>query len=395
MVRSRSAAHRAFHVCLVLASVLVAALASAAASAAPNVLSERQARVSALEKQVGALEERYDGLQEKRRGVSIQLAALNGDAVQAQKSLKRARARLAVAQEQLRERVIAMYQTQSPSMALEFASGGSISSVFERIEASQRIGARDVEILQSVRELKKRVQVRESKLQDALSEKQRLSRALAREDHKMRSVLDVRRSTLASAGASVRKLMEEQRRAAALRSEIASKSRAASMGTKPESIPDATPPGSSDEQRATEERPLASSGTNAPQQSDDPAPTSIPLPPASGSAAAAASIAVGKVGAPYVWAAAGPGSFDCSGLVVWAFAQAGRPGLPHSTYALIEMGIEVPLSQAQPGDLIFTNSTGHMGIYVGNGNMVHSPRTGRTVSVEPLTYYNVESVRRI
>jgi cell wall-associated NlpC family hydrolase len=96
-----------------------------------------------------------------------------------------------------------------------------------------------------------------------------------------------------------------------------------------------------------------------------------------------------------VWAAAGPDAFDCSGLVVWAFAQAGRPGLPHSTYSLITMGVEVPLSQAQIGDLVFTNSTGHMGIYVGGGQMVHSPRTGRTVSVEPLTYYSVTAVRRI
>ncbi len=81
--------------------------------------------------------------------------------------------------------------------------------------------------------------------------------------------------------------------------------------------------------------------------------------------------------------------------MVWAFAQAGRPGLPHSTYSLIGMGVEVPLSQAQVGDLVFTDNSGHMGIYVGGGSFVHAPRTGRTVTVESLGYYNVVSVRRI
>jgi cell wall-associated NlpC family hydrolase len=104
---------------------------------------------------------------------------------------------------------------------------------------------------------------------------------------------------------------------------------------------------------------------------------------------------MGKVGSPYVYGAAGPSSFDCSGLVVWAFAQAGRPGLPHSTYSLITMGVEVPLAEAQVGDLVFTNNAGHMGIYVGGGSFVHAPRTGRDVTVEGLGNYTVVSVRRI
>jgi cell wall-associated NlpC family hydrolase len=59
------------------------------------------------------------------------------------------------------------------------------------------------------------------------------------------------------------------------------------------------------------------------------------------------------------------------------------------------MGVEVPMSQAQVGDLVFTNSSGHMGIYVGGGSFVHAPRTGRTVTVESLGNYSVVSVRRI
>jgi len=82
-------------------------------------------------------------------------------------------------------------------------------------------------------------------------------------------------------------------------------------------------------------------------------------------------IALAQRGKPYVWAAAGPGSFDCSGLVVYAYAQAGMPGLPHYTGTQQTMGVSVPRGQEQPGDLVFFgNPAHHVGIYVGNGLMV-------------------------
>jgi cell wall-associated NlpC family hydrolase len=100
-----------------------------------------------------------------------------------------------------------------------------------------------------------------------------------------------------------------------------------------------------------------------------------------------------KIGSPYVWAASGPDSFDCSGLVVWAFAQAGRPGLPHSTYSLVGMGVEVPMDQLQPGDLVFGYGDGHVGIYVGGGNMVHAPHSGDVVKVASIS--SMSHARRI
>lgn len=112
-------------------------------------------------------------------------------------------------------------------------------------------------------------------------------------------------------------------------------------------------------------------------------------------AAVATTVALGRIGSPYSWGAAGPDSFDCSGLVIWAFSRAGRTGLPRTTYALMEAGVEVPLKRARRGDLVFTDSAGHMGIYVGRGRMVHSPRAGRSVSVEPLSHFSVVAIRRL
>jgi cell wall-associated NlpC family hydrolase len=95
--------------------------------------------------------------------------------------------------------------------------------------------------------------------------------------------------------------------------------------------------------------------------------------PASGRAAVAVQTAKAQVGKPYVWAAAGPNAFDCSGLTMYSWAAAGI-SLPHSSSMQINVGSRVSRSQLQPGDLVFFYSPiHHVGIYVGNGMMIHAP----------------------
>jgi peptidoglycan DL-endopeptidase CwlO len=99
--------------------------------------------------------------------------------------------------------------------------------------------------------------------------------------------------------------------------------------------------------------------------------------------------ALTRVGDPYVWGAAGPGAFDCSGLVVWAFAQVGI-ALPHYTGDLWNSGVHIPLSNLQPGDLIFFFADiSHVGIYLGDGLMVDAPDFGETVRVEAVYWQYV------
>jgi len=100
---------------------------------------------------------------------------------------------------------------------------------------------------------------------------------------------------------------------------------------------------------------------------------------------AAMNIALAQRGKPYLWAGAGPANFDCSGLILYAYAQAGMPGLPHSAAAQASMGVPVAQADLQPGDLVyFDNPVGHIGIYVGNGLMVDAAHSGTVVRVEPL-----------
>lgn len=97
------------------------------------------------------------------------------------------------------------------------------------------------------------------------------------------------------------------------------------------------------------------------------------------------SIAMQYLGVPYVWGGASPSGFDCSGLVMYVYAQVGI-NLPHYTVAQWDYpgAVSVPRDQLQPGDLVFFDGLGHVGIYIGNGEFIHAPHTGTVVSIDSL-----------
>ena len=106
------------------------------------------------------------------------------------------------------------------------------------------------------------------------------------------------------------------------------------------------------------------------------------LPEATNVGTTALRAALSQRGKPYVWGAAGPDSYDCSGLVVWAFAQEGI-SLPHYTGSLWNSGMHVSRDQLEPGDLVFFFADiSHVGIYIGNGLMVDAPSAGQDVQVQ-------------
>ncbi|MEU0284675.1 NlpC/P60 family protein [Streptomyces sp. NPDC006147] len=121
---------------------------------------------------------------------------------------------------------------------------------------------------------------------------------------------------------------------------------------------------------------------------------STDTPPADSSYATKAEKALAfaraQIGKPYVWGATGPGSYDCSGLTQAAWKAAGV-SLPRTTYDQVNAGTTVPVSQAQPGDLVFFyDDVTHVGLYIGNGMMIHAPKPGTYVREESI-YYDGDS----
>ncbi|MGW1541101.1 NlpC/P60 family protein [Streptomyces sp. NPDC002309] len=114
------------------------------------------------------------------------------------------------------------------------------------------------------------------------------------------------------------------------------------------------------------------------------APGSATTAAPSSRAAAAVSYAYQKLGSPYVWGATGPNAFDCSGLTQAAYRSAGV-ALPRTTYAQIDAGRRIPRSELAPGDLVFFYSgISHVGLYVGNGQMIHAPNPSAPVRLAPI-----------
>lgn len=116
---------------------------------------------------------------------------------------------------------------------------------------------------------------------------------------------------------------------------------------------------------------------------------------------AAIAAAKGKLGAPYVWGAIGPSTFDCSGLTQWAWKQAGV-SIPRTSQQQATYGTAVQLSQIQPGDLVTSDwgsgPSSHVALYLGGGQLIHAPRPGKTVTYTTLdaSYAkHINAIRRV
>jgi cell wall-associated NlpC family hydrolase len=144
------------------------------------------------------------------------------------------------------------------------------------------------------------------------------------------------------------------------------------------------------EERAAETTSRSGARPSVPEATDSPSAA-----PASGAAAVAVRTALAQVGDAYVYGAAGPDSFDCSGLTMFAYAAAGV-SLSHSSSIQAGQGTAVSASDVQPGDLVFYYSPiSHVGMYIGNGQIVHAANPSSPVEVVAMDLMPVASIRRV
>jgi peptidoglycan DL-endopeptidase CwlO len=209
--------------------------------------------------------------------------------------------------------------------------------------AQQRLAAQEAEIEQRVEELEERREEAEATVARHQGELDALERQLA--------------EAVSREEAEARRRAEEQ-----ARQEAAERARQQASSATSTSTTSTSPTSSG-----------SSAGT---------APSTAPAPRAG--ARVAVDAALSKLGSPYLWGATGPNSFDCSGLMVWAYAQAGI-SLPRTSRAQYAGTRRISRSELQPGDLVFAgNPVHHVGMYIGNGQIVHSPHSGATVSIRSM-----------
>lgn len=201
------------------------------------------------------------------------------------------------------------------------------------------------------------------RLDELRSEQRRLGQERREASHKL-AELDALRADVAKEKRAVTAKLAAARRLlnAMPTEERADFERASRSGDRPDGLPALPPPGSDG--------------------------------PSSGRAATAVMAARSAVGRPYVWGSTGPSGFDCSGLMVWSYRQAGV-ALPRTSQAQRHAGRKVSLSEARPGDLVtYRSDASHVGMYVGNGQVVHAPYPGARVRYDPVGMMPVSSVTR-
>jgi cell wall-associated NlpC family hydrolase len=341
----------------VFIGVLAALFAAAPAFAQPPI-SEKRAEAQRVYQQVLELDSSLGRANERVNLANVQLARVRHELAVNRRQLKIAKRNLKRSQQQIAERLVTLYTSPQTSTLEVILGATTLDELLLRVDSANRISSLEADVLSQVNTFKSSVKKHGIALAKAKVEARRLVAKRAAEQHSIEDQLAERRRLLSSIQGEIAQLEAAQR---ARERQLAAAARARVF-----------------EAQATAQVNFA----NTVASEFVPAPDISASMPAS-SYSGAAGVALQYLGTPYVWAGASPGGFDCSGLVMYAYQQVGV-SLPHSSYAMWNSGVAVPPSQLAPGDLVFFEGLGHVGIYIGGGEFVHAPHTGDVVRVASL-----------
>jgi cell wall-associated NlpC family hydrolase len=354
-----------------LAGGLLVAVGPAAADGSITSKQEQAQEVLAKVQQLYSDQERaaeaWNLAGEQLKQTDRELKVNAGHLVTAKKSL-------AHAQQAIARRLRELYVKGEGDSTLEVLLGSSsLEDVVTRLDAIQRVSSQDSKILHAVKHYRREVLNRRSQLQDARVKQAQLVEQRAQEKQAIEGQITEQNQLLSTIKGQIQQLkIEEQRRQAELKAQALARAQAIRLAAERAQHAAAA--------QATVDVAHVEPGYNP----------NVPAP----QYGSVVSIALQYLGVPYVWGGASPSTgFDCSGFVMYVFAQIGV-SLPHHAASQYGYGVPISRDQLAPGDLVFFDGLGHVGIYIGNGQFVHAPHTGDVVKISSLdedwyssTYY--------
>ncbi|MFI6246871.1 NlpC/P60 family protein [Streptomyces sp. NPDC051016] len=355
---------------LATAALTSVALLSQTANAAPSAdgkpsMEEVEKKVDDLYRQAESATEKYNAAKEKTGTQRKQVDTLLDDVAKRTDRLNKAR-------EELGSFAAAQYRTgaSAPDTAT-FLLADSPQDYFDQTQLMSRLTSRQKDAVddyatQQSATMKKRQEAAKS-LETLTETQDDLKTAKTTVQTKLASARELLSELTAQEKARLAQIEKQKQEAAARKAAELAKQQAAAAAAA---------------EQDTSSSSSSTSSSSGSSSSDSSYATK---------AAKAIAFARAQIGKPYVWGATGPGSYDCSGLSQAAWKAAGV-SLPRTTYDQVNAGTTVSLADAQPGDLVFFyDDVSHVGIYIGNGMMIHAPKPGAYVREESI-YYGGESI---
>lgn len=333
-------------------------------AAAEPTIDQKQAEARSVLDQIREVDSQLSHAIESFNLANVRLAKVDAELKANARHLVLARSSLKGAQAHLSERLVALYVNGGEESAMEVLLGAeSLDDLLNRLDAVDRVSAQDTRVLKEVKAFKAEVQKRKAKLKQARIVQAREVAARADRRRSIEAQLRERESMLASIKDQIASLQAAEARRQE-RLEAQARERVAAMSQQRQALSVETP---------VETVPSEGSAPDV----------SVAAPAAR--YGGAVGIAMQYLGIKYLWGGASPETgFDCSGFTMYVYAQLGV-SLPHHAASQYTMGTPVSKDQLEPGDLVFFRGLGHMGMYIGGGQFIHSPRTGDVVKISSLS----------
>jgi cell wall-associated NlpC family hydrolase len=348
---------------VVLAAAAAAGLLLVVGPASGQTITSKRQQAEAIQAQVENMGMELEQTIDAWHGANVELGEIDKSLVSNAKHLTAAKRSLVVAQKRIATRLRDLYINGQGDSTLEVILGSSsLDDIIARLDAIERVSSQDARILTTVKRYRKEVETRRATLQQNREDQARIVAERAAQKQYIESQIAEQNRLLASVKDEIAEMRaEEARRQAALAAQARAQAQAAIAA----------------QQAQQDVLDQAAIDTTYEAPSYDP---NLPAP----RYGQAVGIALQYLGIPYVWGGSSPSTgFDCSGFVMYVFAQLGV-SLPHHAASIYGYGTPVSRDQLAPGDLVFFSGLGHMGIYIGGNQFIHAPHTGDVVKISSM-----------